>query len=126
MKKWRVQTVKGYTGRELAWTEGQFPIGSVLRGDEWWRAERYINAESHDPDTFRIRGVLLLVEAIKIRSGYSYIWESIDTKARYPMFHTELMKIMQSCGVDEGGYVDGTFDVVKRGTSCGIRRIEEK
>ena len=126
MKRWKVKVVKGYTGKDRIWAKREYPIGSVMLGSEWWNWESFLCLEDHNPATFRIHGGLNLVDAGKIRSGYTYIWEHQDTKARYPMFHTELMEIMQSCGVAEGGFIYGTFEVVKRGTSFGIKLIEEK
>jgi len=124
---WKIKVVVGHKKGVEPWVERDYPVGSVMYEERLWRSEEEgLELEDVDPKDFEIDGMLRLLNSEKIRSGYRYIWENIYTKARYPMFHTELMEIMQSFGVREGGFVDGTFKVIKRGTSYGIKLIEEK
>jgi len=90
---WKIKVVVGHKKGVEPWVERDYPVGSVMYEERLWRSEEEgLELEDVDPKDFEIDGMLRLLNSEKIRSGYRYIWENIYTKARYPMFHTELKR----------------------------------
>lgn len=65
--------------------------------------------------------VLTLKHQYRGRSAAGFIFEGELTKREYPMFLSEMTRIIQYCGIGAGGRISGHWDVMKRGTAYGIK-----
>ena len=118
---WRIRVVSGHVGED-SWYHKRFPIGSVFTPRSWMWNRDALETEERDPELFLIQGTLILINSIKVRSGYQTVWED-ESGAKHHMFHTELMEIMHADGIAPGGQIAGTFRYIKRGINIGIKKI---
>lgn len=103
-------------------------VGQIWDPDyysSWLLKEGKVEVEERDPEVWQISGTLLMIEPKKIRSGYLHQFKHTITGIVYPMMQTELFEIIMEDGLRPGGYIFGTFGIVKRGTRIGIKKIRK-
>ena len=55
------------------------------------------------------------------RSSVTFVWQDLKTGQQYPMFLTDMDKIVKLVQV---GRIRGTWEASKRGTNYGIRLVQ--
>lgn len=91
--------------------------GNLMHHTEYRPGENTDRIDWRDNAPFST--TLQLTGASRGRSSAYFVWAD-ERGARYPMFVTDIVQLMQRHGVRKGGKVTARWHVVKRGNNHGV------
>jgi hypothetical protein len=96
------------------------PEGNLMHDAEWLCGIPQDEIDWRDPIQF---DAMLHIKEYR-RGGHAvyYVWENKYLGVTYPMLVSDVFTLLQSADI-EGGWVDGRWEIVKRGSAYGIRKV---